>query len=104
MTAPAPETIEREKDKLLSRLPYPPPWQDMATLCAHISVASERTVDAWVTQGILPPPRKRGGKLMWKWSEVDELLSNGQAGRSPDTKADEIRNATRRAAESRAGY
>jgi predicted DNA-binding transcriptional regulator AlpA len=88
---------------MTARLPYPPPWQDLATLCANICV-TERTVDAWVTQGILPPPRKRGGKLMWKWSEVDELLTIGQAGRSPDSEADEIRNATRREAESRAGH
>jgi len=86
-----------------ARLPYPPPWQDMSTLCANICV-TERTVEAWVTQGIIPPPRKRGGKLMWKWAEVDEYLTNGQPGRSPDAKADEIRDATRRAAENRAGH
>lgn len=88
---------------MTDRLPYPPPWQDLATLCANICIA-ERTVDAWVAQGILPPPRKRGHKLMWKWSEVDAYLTNGQPGASPDAKADEIRNATRRAAESRAGH
>jgi hypothetical protein len=42
---------------------YPPPWMDKATLCEHICL-SERTVDAWVKQGLLPPPRLRGGKLM----------------------------------------
>lgn len=84
--------------------PFIPPWQDKPTLCANIS-ATDRTVDAWVDQGILPPPRKRGGKLMWKWSEVDAYLTNGKPGASPDAKADEIRNATRRAAtESRAGH
>jgi len=80
-----------------------PPWQDKATLCANIC-ASDRTVDAWVLEGILPPPRKRGGKLMWLWAEVNDYLLNGQPGRSPDAKADEIRNATRRATENRAGY
>lgn len=84
-------------------LPYPPPWQDIATLTQHVTV-SERTVDAWVAEGILPPPRKRGGKLMWKWSEVDAYLSNGKPGASPDAKADEIRDGTRRAAESRASH
>ena len=79
-----------------------PPWQDMPTLCAHICV-SPNTVETWVTQGILPPPRKRGGKLMWKWSEVDDLLTNGDV-RSPDTQADRIKNATRRAIESRVGH
>ena len=86
----------------MTNRPYPPPWQDIATLCAHICI-SQTTVDTWVAQGILPPPRKRGGKLMWKWDEVDEYLTNGKPG-GPDAKADEIKNATRRAAESRAGH
>ena len=53
-----------------------PPWQDMTTLCKHIS-CSPTTVDNWVAQGILPPPRKRGDELMWKWSEVDDYLTHG---------------------------
>jgi len=81
-----------------------PPWQDKATLAKNIC-AGETTVDNWVAQGILPPPRKRGGKLMWKWSEVDERLTLGDAGASPETAAERIRNATRRAAsESRTGH
>ena len=84
-------------------LAYPPPWQDMATLCQHIC-AAPNTVDKWVLDGILPPPRKRGGKLMWKWSEVDEYLSDGGA-RSPDAEADRIRDGSRRAAaEGRVGH
>ncbi len=83
-------------------LPYPPPWQDTATLCAHICV-SANTVETWVSQGILPPPRKRGGKRMWKWDEVNEYLE-GKAGTSPDTQADRIKDATRRAAENRTGH
>ena len=58
-------------------LPYPPPWQDSVTLAAHISV-SVSTLENWVAAGILPPPRKRGGKLMWKWSEVDNVSLRGQ--------------------------
>lgn len=77
-------------------LPYPPPWQDMATLCAHICVAPT-TVDNWVAKGILPAPRKHGGKLMWKWDEVDAYL-NRRAGQTPDAEADRIRDGTRRAA------
>jgi hypothetical protein len=75
-------------------LPYPPPWQDKASLCAHICV-SESTVDNWVAQGILPPPRLRGGKLMWKWVEVDERLTNGSS-LSLDAEADRIRENVRR--------
>lgn len=75
-----------------------PPWQDMATLCAHIC-ASPRTVDAWVVQGILPPPYKRGGKLMWRWIEVDEYLARGSEGAAPDAQAERIRENVRRAQE-----
>lgn len=77
-----------------------PPWQDMPTLCKNIC-ATPNTVDAWVTKGVLPPPRKRGGKLMWKWSEVDERLTVGD---EPETDAERIKNGTRRAAETRAGH
>lgn len=84
-------------------LPYPPPWMDSPTLAAHICV-SAATVDNWVRQGILPPPRKRGGKLMWKWAEVDRYLTDGSVGGSPDAEAEEIRNGTKRASEARTGY
>ena len=77
--------------------PQAPLWMDTPTLCTNIC-ASERTVDSWVAQGLLPPPRRVGGKRLWKWSEVDEYLTNGGVTRSPDAQADEIRNATRRAA------
>lgn len=85
------------------RLPYPPPWQDAATLCANICV-SDRTLDKWVAEGILPPPRKRGGKLMWKWAEVDQYLTDGRAGVGPSSEADRIRDATRQAAAHHAGH
>jgi hypothetical protein len=72
-----------------------PPWQNMTTLCKHIS-CSPNMVDSWVEQGILPPPRKRGDELMWKWSEVDDYLTHGghQA-----AEIDRIREATRRIVE-----
>jgi len=75
-------------------LPYPPPWQDTMTLCQHICV-SPATVDNWVAQGILPPPRKRGGKLMWKWSEVDEYLTSGPVNSA--NEIERVREGTRRA-------
>lgn len=79
-----------------------PPWQDMATLCGNIC-AGATTVDEWVAKGILPPPRKIGGKLMWKWAEVDEMLTAG--GQSLDAEAERIKqNAKRAQAESRAGH
>ena len=78
-----------------------PPWQDMPTLCAHIC-ATPNTVDKWVVDGILPPPRKKGGKQMWKWAEVDEYLSR-DGSQSLDPEAERIRNATRKA-EGHAGH
>jgi predicted DNA-binding transcriptional regulator AlpA len=83
-------------------LPYPPPWQDIGTLAAHVS-ASPNTIENWVAKGILPQPVKRGGKLMWKWEQVDDWLTNGPPG-SPDAEAERIRNDTRRAAETRPGH
>ena len=81
---------------------YPPPWMDSTTLAEHIC-ASPNTIDTWVLKGILPPPRKRGGKLMWKWIEVDEYLTNG--GLSPDAEAERIRENVKRAvAESSADH
>lgn len=91
---PRPDTLEREK-------PFIPPWMDMATLCKHIC-AAPNTVDNWVAQGILPAPRKRGGKLMWKWEEVDRRLTEGQP--AQETEADRIRNGTRRTVENRSSH
>lgn len=80
---------------MTEHLPYPPPWQDMATLCRHLCI-SEPTVDNWVKRGILPAPRLRGGKRMWRWSEVDARIDRGtDAPADPD--AERIRNATRQA-------
>lgn len=82
-------------------LPYPPPWQDISTLCSHICV-SPSCVDIWVKQGLLPPPRLRGGKRLWRWSEVEKYLegANDTMPCSVDEQAESIRNATRRAASS----
>ena len=80
-----------------------PRWVDMARLC-HEICASSTTVETWAAKGILPPPRKRGHKLMWRWSEVEEYLSNGKPGGSPDAEADRIRESTRRAAEGHADH
>jgi hypothetical protein len=81
-------------------LPYPPPWQDIVTLAQHLC-CSTNTIENWVGQGILPAPRKRGGKLMWKWDEVDRKLTVGAEGASPDQEAERIRNGARAAAAAR---
>ncbi len=81
---------------------YPPPWMDLATLCLHTCL-SETTVKTWVIKGLLPPPVDRGGKLMWKWHEVDERLTAGPD--TPESQAERVTNATRqRIAERRAGH
>jgi hypothetical protein len=84
-------------------LPYPPPWQDTMTLAQHICV-SPSTIENWVAAGILPPPRKRGGKLMWRWSEVDTRLAEGN--NNTVDEAAGMRDAVRRErdADGAAGY
>lgn len=77
-----------------------PPWMDKAKLAWAIC-ASDRTIDAWVVQGILPAGRMRGGKLMWKWSEVDRKLTLGSVVGSPDQEAEEVRNGAREEARAR---
>ena len=54
-------------------LPYPPPWQDAPTLCAHLCI-SEGTLDNHIRKGLLPPARMWGGKRMWEWSEVEGYM------------------------------
>jgi hypothetical protein len=51
-------------------LPYPPPYQDLATLSQHIC-AAESTIENWVRIGIFPQPRKVGVE---KWAIVRDLL------------------------------
>jgi predicted DNA-binding transcriptional regulator AlpA len=77
------------------QLPYPPPWMDINTLAAHLCV-STNTIEKWSKDGTIPPPRRPGRKLMWKWAEVDDWLTVGKD--TPDPQAEKIRNATRAAA------
>lgn len=71
-----------------------PPWQDAPTLCASICI-SPGTLDNWVGQGLLPPPRKIGGKRLWKWLEVERYLEAPD--NAPDAVAERIKHATRQA-------
>lgn len=84
-------------------LPYPPPWQDATTLCAHLCI-SDRTLDAWVKAGTLPEGRMRGGKLMWKWEEVDRAMA-GETGIVPEQElAQRVYHGTRQAAKRKAAH
>lgn len=86
------------------RLPYPPPYQDLATLALHLC-AGERTIETWVKLGLFPAPTKIGGKNLWKWKDVERHLADRTASSPPsaDEQAERIRHATRQAVSSRAG-
>jgi len=79
--------------------PHPgfiPPWMDAATLAAHLCIC-EGTVDAWVRHGILPPPKMKGGKRMWRWADVDRQLDDdGTDMPSSADLAERVRHATSR--------
>lgn len=88
------DTLKLSKRDRLMIHGFIPPWLDMDDMCVCLPVRPP-TVEAWVAKGILPPPKKRGVKLMWKWSEVDEKLTLGAVGGSPDDQAERIRNGSR---------
>jgi predicted DNA-binding transcriptional regulator AlpA len=79
-------------------LPYPPPFQDLATLAEHIC-AGESTIENWVRQGLFPQPRKIGGKRLWQWKEVERhLAAMNETSASLSDEAQRITEATRAAA------
>jgi predicted DNA-binding transcriptional regulator AlpA len=52
------------------QLPYPPPFQELRTLAAHICI-SESTIERKVREGTFPAPRKnKCGKNLWVRDEV----------------------------------
>lgn len=53
-----------------------PAWVDRARLMKETCL-SDRCVDNWVRDGLLPAARHRGGKLMWEWAEVHSYLRDG---------------------------
>jgi hypothetical protein len=77
-----------------------PPYQDISHLSENLCL-STRTVEIWVKQGLLPPPKNKGGKRLWKWTEVERYL-DGSEGQGLNQEIEDIRNETRRQA-SRAG-
>jgi predicted DNA-binding transcriptional regulator AlpA len=85
---------------MLNRLPYPPPYQDLATLALHIC-AGESTIENWVKMGLFPTPKKIGGKRLWCWKEVERYLAdnNSDVPSYADDLTTRITNATRRAAQ-----
>lgn len=56
-------------------LPYPPAFQDLATLALHTCL-SERTIERLVDEGKFPQPRRnKCGKRLWVWKEVEAFLA-----------------------------
>lgn len=82
----------------MNRLPYPPPFQDLATLAEHIC-AAESTIENWVKMGNFPKPRLQGGKRLWRWKDVERHLAGttDEAPTAPSDLAERITNGTRKA-------
>ena len=80
-------------------LPYPPPFQDLATLAEHTGLSGS-TIERRVKLGTFPPPCNTDGKRIWEWKKVYRYLAgSGDAGApSKDDEARRIREATRAAA------
>jgi predicted DNA-binding transcriptional regulator AlpA len=85
--------------EMKSRLPYPPPFQDLATLSEHMCTG-QSTIENWVRLGLFPPPKKIGGKSLWSWKEVERHLSRAEEMTiTPDGEILRIREATRKIVE-----
>jgi hypothetical protein len=69
-----------------------PTWVDKARLCFEIG-QSDRGVDLWVQHRVIPPGRLRGGKLIWRLSEVNEWLARGEL--QEQSIEDQVRQRTR---------
>lgn len=58
----------------MTLLPYPPPYQDIKTLCAHLCI-EESMVKVLTARGLLPPPvMLAGSELRWEWSDIKKRL------------------------------
>ena len=87
----------------MARDQHIPAYVDIARLCRELCLC-ESTVEAWMKNGKLPPPKVSDGKRLWKWIEVERALDGWEQKTQEfgGTLAERIRDATRRiAAESR---
>jgi predicted DNA-binding transcriptional regulator AlpA len=67
-------TVPDDRSKKRERLPYPPPFQDLRTLVLHVSL-SKRTIEEMVRLGQFPQPRRKFGKRLWVWKEVEQFFA-----------------------------
>lgn len=77
-------------------LTYPPPWQDIATLEAHLC-AHRDTIKKWIRLYGFPAPVIRGSKELWQWSKVNAWMTDSPAIVEEQAIAEGIRNETRKA-------
>lgn len=77
-------------------LPYPPPYQDLATLALHVCMC-ERTIERHVEDGEFPEPIMQGGKRVWIWKEVvaHYAAKRTNVPQSPGQQPGEITNAVK---------
>lgn len=54
-----------------------PLYMDIRAICENLC-CGERTIDNWVHQGVIPPPRHIGGKRLWKTSEVMSAIDGAE--------------------------
>ena len=61
---------EREMGKVV------PAYVCRQTACRELDM-SDDTFDKYVREGTLPQPKRRGGLVRWKWSEIVAALDGG---------------------------
>jgi predicted DNA-binding transcriptional regulator AlpA len=76
-----------------------PPWVDVETL-VWATCSTKTSIENYVEQGKLPPPRKLGGKRIWRWAEVEDWLNNGP----PSAKLSDLTERVKRELDSDAGH
>ena len=77
---------------------FTPLYLDMAGMVRNLH-ASERSIETYVKQGLLPAPKRLGGKRIWLTTDVIAAIDgNSETGLSNDPLAERIRDATKAAA------
>ena len=93
-------TESDDRSKQRERLPYPPPFQDLRTLALHVSM-SERTIEERVRLGQFPQPRRKFGKRLWVWKEVEQFLALPDDEAPAINQAEKVRLASTRVSHAR---